>query len=293
MISSMTGYGRAEGETALGHLVVELKSVNHRFLDSRVRSPRQLSCLETPILAELKNSLARGRVEVNLTLSSSNTSANQPVLNVPLAQQFRQAVSDLARDLDLPDEVSVEFILGMPDVLQAEDTVLDPEEVWNEVRPIFNGAIAALGEMRAREGEVLAEDFRKTLVELEDHRVKLEDLKQHVVEEYRERLHTRLKTLLPENGGLDVGRLHQEVALFADRCDISEELARLASHLQQFGEILDVPEPVGRRLDFLLQEMFREVNTIGSKANHLEIKQISLEMKNCVEKLREQTQNVE
>jgi uncharacterized protein (TIGR00255 family) len=178
-------------------------------------------------------------------------------------------------------------------VLSVADVCADPEEAWGAVRPIVDNAIRSLGEMRAREGTTLAEDFRKTLSSLEEQRGKLELLKTTVVEDYRERLQTRLKNLLTENGGLDPTRLHQEVALFADRCDVSEELARLESHFKQFDEIISVPEPVGRRLDFLLQEMFREVNTIGSKANHLEVTQTVLQMKNLVERLREQAQNVE
>jgi len=289
----MTGYGRAEGETSQGHLVFELKSVNHRFLDTRVRLPRQLSFLETPIVAHLKKSLSRGRIDVNVAIASVSATSAHPVLNLPLAQQYRDTAQEAAARLGISDEVSLEFILGMPDVLQCEDTVLDPDRIWEETRPLFDRAIQALGEMRAREGESLAEDFKRTLSELEAHRNRIDGLKSYVVEDYRERLHNRLKTLITDGNGLDVARLHQEVAMFADRCDISEELTRLESHLKQFREILDLPEPVGRRLEFLLQEMFREVNTFGTKANHLGITQVALEMKNCVEKLREQTQNVE
>jgi uncharacterized protein (TIGR00255 family) len=289
----MTGYGRAEAEISLGHLTVEIKSVNHRFLDSRVRLPRQISSLETSILNYLKGPLSRGRIEINMSLAAGGELDLQPTLNIPLAKEYQRLVGQAAEALDVADTVPLEVILRMPDVIQTSDSVIDPEEVWEEARPVLDRAIEALKQMRDREGKALAEDFRKTLQEISEYRDKLESLKAVVVQEYRERLQNRLNALLSDNGGLDEGRLHQEVALFADRSDISEELARLDSHLHQFAEILEVPEPVGRRLDFLLQEMFREINTIGSKANHLEVKQASLEMKNCVERLREQAQNVE
>jgi uncharacterized protein (TIGR00255 family) len=289
----MTGYGRAEGETSYGRLAVEIKSVNHRFLDSRVRLPRQISSLEPHLLNHLKNSIARGRVEVALSLSTAGAPSARPVLNLPLAKLYREAAEEAAEALEMANGIALDFILRMPDVLQVTDSTSDPEQVWGEVRPVVDQAIRSLGEMRSREGKALADDFRKTLSALEGHRARLETLKSTVVEDYRDRLQARLKTLLAENGGIDPVRLSQEVALFADKCDVSEELARLDSHLKQFEEVLTVPEPVGRRLDFLLQEMFREINTIGSKANHLEVTQIVLEMKNLVERLREQAQNVE
>lgn len=289
----MTGYGRSEGETALGHLVVEIKSVNHRFLDTRIRLPRQLSFLEPQLLNHLKGCIARGRVEITLNLSANEAAAAEPTLNIPLARLYLEAAEKAADALEIPNSIGLDFILRMPDVLSVVDICADPEEAWGAVRPIVDMAIRSLGDMRAREGTTLAEDFRRTLLSLEQQRKKLEELKSTVVEDYRDRLQTRLKNLLSENGGLDPTRLHQEVALFADRCDVSEELARLESHFRQFDEIISVPEPVGRRLDFLLQEMFREVNTIGSKANHLEVTQTVLQMKNLVERLREQAQNVE
>ncbi len=289
----MTGYGHAEGETPQGRLVVEIKSVNHRFLDTRIRLPRQLSFLEPQLLNHLKNCIARGRVEITLNLTAGEGALAEPALNIPLAKLYLNAVEKAADALEVSNSVGLEFILRMPEVLSVADVSADPEEAWCAVRPIVDQAIRSLGEMRAREGTALAEDFRKTLASLEEQRLKLEQLKSTVVEDYRDRLQTRLKNLLSENGGLDPTRLHQEVALFADRCDISEELARLDSHFKQFHKIISVPEPVGRQLDFLLQEMFREVNTIGSKANHLEVTQTVLTMKNLVERLREQAQNVE
>lgn len=289
----MTGYGRAEGETPLGHLVVEIKSVNHRFLDPRIRLPRQLSFLEPQFLNYLKNCISRGRVEITLNLTAGEAAVAEPSLNIPLARLYLNAAEKAADALEIPNSVGLEFLLRMPEVLSIADVSTDPEAAWEAVRPIIDQAIRSLGEMRAREGASLAEDFRKTLSSLEQYRQKLEELKSTVVEDYRDRLQTRLKGLLVDNGGLDPIRLHQEVALFADRSDVSEELARLDSHFKQFDEIISVPEPVGRRLDFLLQEMFREVNTIGSKANHLEVTQTVLQMKNLVERLREQAQNVE
>ena len=293
MISSMTGYGRAAGETALGHVSIEIKSVNHRFLDSRVRLPRQLSSLEPYVLAHLKNKVSRGRVEVNVTLVSNTANVTPPTLNLDLARHYVRVAEEAGEQLNLPHQVSLDFILRLPEVLQMVEPEWDVDELWEELRPILDEAIQSLGRMRDREGESLAEDFTKVIHLMRTHCARLEVLKVQVVTDFRERFQARLENLLNDSGSLDPARLHQEVAIFADRCDVCEELARLESHLKQFEEIQRRPEPVGRRLDFLIHEMFRELNTIGSKANHLEVTQIALEMKNCVERLREQVQNVE
>ncbi|MCA9411018.1 MAG: YicC family protein [Candidatus Omnitrophica bacterium] len=293
MISSMTGYGRGAGETALGHLSIEIKSVNHRYLDSRVRLPRQLSSLEPYILAHLKDRLSRGRVEVNVTLISSSSITTPPTLNLELAKHYVRVAEEAGDQLNIPHQVSLDFILRLPEVIQMVEPEWDVDDLWEEMKPVLDEAIGSLESMRTREGESLAADFSKVIQLMREHCERLEVLKDQVIVDFRERFQTRLDNLLSDNGGLDPARLHQEVAVFADRCDICEELARLESHLKQFEEIQKRPEPVGRRLDFLLQEMFRELNTIGSKANHLEVTQIALEMKNCVERLREQVQNVE
>lgn len=293
MISSMTGYGRAESTISLGHLSVEIKSVNHRFLDSRVRLPRNLSSLEPLVLNHLKNALSRGRVEMAINLSSEADTAARPTLNLALAKIYRDVAETASEALEMPNAVSLEFILRMPDVVQVEEQTTDIEEVWEEIRPVVDQAVRNLGMMRAAEGVALAEDFRKILSEIESHLKVVDSLKGRVVEEYRDKLQNRVKALLADNAALDATRVHQEVALFAERCDVSEEIARLASHLKQFADTVSLPEPAGRRLDFLLQEMFREINTIGSKANYLEITKLVLEMKTQVERLREQAQNVE
>jgi len=289
----MTGYGRAAGETSLGHVAIEIKSVNHRFLDSRVRLPRQISSLEPYILAHLKNKISRGRIEVNVTLVTNSSSITPPTLNLELARHYVRVAEEAGDQLNIPHQITLDFVLRLPEVLQMVETEWDVDELWEELRKILDEGIDALGAMRSREGESLSADFTNVIALMRRHCARLEVLKDQVVNDFRERFQSRLDTLLSDNGGLDPARLHQEVAIFADRCDICEELARLESHLKQFEEIQKRPEPVGRRLDFLLQEMFRELNTIGSKANHLEVTQIALEMKNCVERLREQVQNVE
>lgn len=293
MISSMTGYGRAAGETAVGHVSIEIKSVNHRYLDSRVRLPRQLSSLEPHVLAHLKNRISRGRVEVNVTAVSNASAVAPPTLNLELARHYVRVAEEAGEQLNIPHRVTLDFILRLPEVLQISEPEWDVEELWEELRPVLDEALDSLGKMRDREGKALAEDFAKVIGLMRDHCARLEVLKAQVVSDFRDRFQTRLEALLSDNGGLDPARLHQEVAIYADRCDICEELARLESHLNQFEEIVRRPEPVGRRLDFLLQEMFRELNTIGSKASHIEVTQLALEMKNCVERLREQVQNVE
>lgn len=289
----MTGYGRAAGETAVGHVSIEIKSVNHRYLDSRVRLPRQLSSLEPHVLAHLKNRISRGRIEVNVTAVSNASSVTPPTLNLELARHYARVAEEASEQLSIPRQITLDFILRLPEVLQISEPEWDVEELWEELRPVLDDALEALGKMRDREGQALAEDFTKVIGLMRDHCARLEVLKAQVVSDFRDRFQSRLEALLNDNGGLDPARLHQEVAIYADRCDICEELARLESHLNQFEEIIRLPEPVGRRLDFLLQEMFRELNTIGSKASHIEVTQLALEMKNCVERLREQVQNVE
>ncbi len=289
----MTGYGRAAGETTLGHVAIEIKSVNHRFLDSRVRLPRQVSSLEPYILAHLKNNISRGRIEVNITLMANTSNVTPPTLNLELAKHYVRVAEEAGDQLNIPHQITLDFVLRLPEVIQMVEPEWDVDELWEELRPVLDEAIESLGKMRTREGESLTEDFTKVIELMRTHCARLDVLKDQVVADFRERFQSRLETLLTDNGGLDPARLHQEVAVFADRCDVCEELARLDSHLGQFEEIQKRPEPVGRRLDFLLQEMFRELNTIGSKANHLEVTQLALEMKNCVERLREQVQNVE
>ena len=276
----MTGYGRAVGEIALGHVAIEIKSVNHRFLDSRIRLPRQISTLEPYILSHLKKKISRGRIEVNVTLVSNQANVTPPTLNLELAKHYVRVAEEAGNHLNIPRQITLDFILRLPDVLQVVEPEWDVDEIWSEICPVLDEAI-------------LAEDFAKVIELMRDHCSRLETLKEEVVQDFRDRFQARLETLLSDNGNLEPSRLHQEVAIFADRCDICEELSRLESHLNQFEEIQKRPEPIGRRLDFLLQEMFRELNTIGSKANHLEVTQHALEMKNCVERLREQVQNVE
>lgn len=294
MLKSMTGFGRANAITKAGELAVEIKSVNHRFFDPRIRLPRNLSAVEINLINLLKERLSRGRIEMNLNLVPTDADQLPLRVNKPLAARYKELAGQLADELGLADNITIDFLLQQPDVVVTENGTRDSEHLWEEVRGVVSQALDALDQMRRQEGEALEANIRGYIHDLQQQWQILQDCKDDVVSEFKLRFQERLAALL-EGSTLETTRFDQEMALFADRCDISEELSRLESHLAQLGQELEGPsqEPSGRKIDFLLQEIFREINTIGSKANNLLVTQTVLKMKATVEKIREQIQNVE
>lgn len=288
---SMTGYGRAERLVEGRRYVFELKSVNHRFLELSIKVPREFSAWEELLRQELQARVARGRVDLYLTVTESEETSPVVKVDKNLVVAYDSALRELARQLHLPEETFLGRILDLPDVVKVISLEADLEKVWPAVREAFQEALDLLLSMRAREGEYLAGDLRDRNQRLKDLVEKIAQRAPAVVVDYRRRLEERLQELQPV--GVDPVRLAQEVAIMADRCDISEELVRLRSHLDQLAETLVRPEPIGRKLDFLVQEMNREINTIGSKAMDLTIGSLVIEAKGELEKMREQIQNLE
>uniref|UniRef100_A0A7C3UZ49 YicC family protein n=1 Tax=Desulfobacca acetoxidans TaxID=60893 RepID=A0A7C3UZ49_9BACT len=294
MIKSMTGYGRGEVEMGGLKWVVELKSVNHRFLEISPNLPRHLWALEDRIRRQIKNRLARGRVDMQLSWEGQAEKSPKLTLDPAMTAEVRGLLTDLAGILPEPEPVRLDHLLQFADLIVArERQAQDVEEIWEAVSQALAQALDFLEDMRGNEGAALAEEIQGHLarVGLELQRIRSQaDL---VPGLWQERLRVRLEELLAESTPVDEGRLAQEVALLAERRDIREELTRLESHLAQFREALARPGPVGRNLEFLLQEMFRETNTIGVKAGDLDIAQAVVTIKGLLERLREQVQNLE
>jgi uncharacterized protein (TIGR00255 family) len=292
MLKSMTGFGRSEGSTTLGKVFVEIRSVNHRYSDINLKLPKRLTPFEMRMKEMIKSEVSRGRIDVLLKLDSSGEGAVQLDVDFDVAEQYYRALQAMKEKFNLSGEITLEVLAGAKDVISAREEVEDVEPYWQEIAPIVKQSFKAMDAMKRSEGEALTKDIRQRL---EHIRQEIGAVKQRFpssLEAYRDRLHEKLQSLL---GGLDVdpARFQQEIALLAERMDITEEIVRAESHLAQFIVYLDGQEPVGRKLDFLLQEIHREVNTISSKANDAESSQRVVEMKSELEKIREQVQNIE
>lgn len=296
---SMTGFGRGEGETPAGRIRVEVHAVNHRYSDINLRLPRSLSLLEERIRGLVAEYVTRGRVEMQIVLDPTAEHAVAVQVNTSLARQYADSLRSLAQELGLPPAVDLPLLVQLPDVLAAAEPSFDPDMVGPSVEQVVRQALQQMQEMRAREGDKLAVDLRQRAAQVRTWVDQVEAQAPRVVEHYRDRLQQRVRELLGESGSLvDPQRLAAEVAIFADRSNITEEVVRLKSHLDQFSQALSQPAAegkgaVGRKLDFLLQEMNREINTVGAKANDLAISQHVVWIKAELEKMREQVQNLE
>ena len=291
MILSMTGYGSGSAQKDDITVSVEIRTVNHRFLDLHIRLSREYLFLEGDIQQVVRSALDRGRVEVNTTIQ--NTSASAFLVNSNLVNGYMEAAGKLKQEFNLQDSLDLKAILSLPGVLQNRDTVTDnagtiSELVATAVKSALEGAL----QMRRKEGEALRTDMLKNLSSVEESSREIQRLSVNAASEYMQKLRDRLSLLLTQ-GGIDPQRLAQEAALLADKCDISEEVARLKSHVEQYYALMDGKEKAGKKLDFLLQELQREANTILSKSGNLEVSRNAISIKADIEKLREQVQNVE
>ena len=292
MVRSMTGFGRGEASGANLGITVEAKAVNHRYLDIAIRMPRELNLLEEELRALCRQQLTRGRIDVFVKIMTKEADVRAVSVNTALAKAYLEHARSLCAETGLSIELTVAELLRLPEVIQLAESEFDVDEARELLVAAGGQAVVGLVQMRVLEGERLAADILAYLVSIEQQLSVIEAHGPMVVEEYRVRLENRLQEMLPE-GLLDPSRLAQEVAIFADRACIAEEIVRLRSHLLQARSLLGTREPVGRKLDFLVQEMNREINTIGSKANDAEIAQRVVEMKSDLEKVREQVQNIE
>jgi len=291
-ILSMTGYGRGEGTTTAGDLVVEIRSVNHRSLDLSLRGPRELGIVEPRVRALIRERLSRGRVEVYINVRHRSPERIRLNVDVELARKYRDAALTLAEELDLSGDVTVDFLIRLPDVLYEYEEELKADLFWKDFAPLVKRALDQVVAMRRKEGESLARDIRRRLKTLETNVRAATRRRKTAARAYHEALEVRLRDLLSEVS-LDPVRFEQEVAILVEKSDISEELVRVDSHVRQFRAELGGGRSVGRQLDFLCQELLREVNTMGSKSTDIEITRSVLTMKAEIEKIREQAQNIE
>ena len=291
MIKSMTGYGKSNISKNLREYQVEIKSVNHRYLDVSIKMPRSLSYLEEEIKKTVSTNLARGKVDVFITFNNYSLEGRDIKINTEIARMYIKELRNLAESEGITADIPVTEISKLPDVLTIQNNQ-DDETIKNELLEVTNKAIENLVGMRKVEGEKIAQDLQNRVNDIEEKVKKISLLSTGLIEEYVVKLNTRIKELLQDQE-IDEARLAQEVVIYADKCSIEEEVTRLNSHIYQFRELLNSNEAVGKKLDFMIQEMNRETNTIGSKANNLEITNEVINMKTQLENIREQVQNIE
>lgn len=292
MLKSMTGFGRGEGDTTLGKVVVESRSVNHRYSDINIKLPKRLNLFENRLKEIIRSQVSRGRVDVSLRLDNAGEDKVQLTVDLDLAEQYYQVLHNLKERLRLKDEITLNLLAGAKDVIVAKEELGDVEPYWQEILPVLKQSLKNMDDMKRLEGESLTEDLKQRLKNIAEQ---LQMIKQQFplrLGAFLTRLQDRLRSLL-EGFDTDPSRFQQEVAFLAERTDITEEIVRAESHLAQFRGLLEGNDPVGRKMDFLLQEIHREVNTVSAKANDAEISQRVVEIKSELEKIREQVQNVE
>ncbi|SNX55604.1 YicC/YloC family endoribonuclease [Thermoanaerobacterium sp. RBIITD] len=291
MIKSMTGFGRGEVRKGGFYICIEIKTLNHRFLDIALKLPRQLNGLEERIRATIAKYIKRGRVEINVVFEPYEKGINILDLDNDLLEQYFKILESIKVNYASSESIKISDLLSLPDIIKVKNTDLDVDEVWVTFEKALSEGIKNLIDMRVKEGIKLKNDIINRLDILNNFIDKIEERSPIVVQEYKSKLETRIKELT--NGNIDQSRFLTEVAIMADRTSITEEITRLRSHINQFKSSLDSDMPIGKKLDFITQEMNREVNTIGSKSMDIEITNGVIELKDQIEKIREQVQNIE
>jgi len=292
MIKSMTGYGSAKGDCGGLEISVEVRSVNARYLDCTIKMPRVFSAIEETLKAVIQKHISRGKIDAYVSIDSSAAYDMEIKLNRPLAEAYVSVLRTMAVDYGLSGDVEVIDVARFPDVLRAEKREYDPDRLGGDISKILESALSGFNDMRIREGQKLYEDISARLDEIERLTTATEEISPRTVMEYRKKLGIRMSEVL-QTAGIDEARILTEAAIFADRVAINEETIRLRSHISQLREMLRSGEPVGRKIDFLLQEFNREANTIGSKGNDAEMSRVVVDLKAEIEKVREQAQNIE
>lgn len=295
MIRSMTGFGRGEYKDEERCVTAEIRSVNHRYCDVSVKLPYAYQFAEDPIRKAVKKHIQRGKLDCRITIDLLKDSDVTIALNRPVLEQYMESVSVMKEEYGLKGDLSVDLAASLPGVFKEETSVADEEAIVSACRAAAEQAAENLGRMRLIEGEKLAKDLMMRADLVKSYVESIEERAEHVPEEYRDKLRDRINDLLADTSAeIPEDRLAVEVAVFADKANITEELIRLKSHMDQMKSIIKSDEEAdGKKLDFLVQEMNREVNTIGSKANDLEITRLVLKSKAEIEKIREQVQNIE
>ncbi len=291
-MKSMTGYGRAKEVRDGKTITVELRAVNHRYLDCTVKAPRQYGFLDDAVKKAAAARIARGKVEIFVGVEVEEGGDVAVTVNHQLAKRYLDALHDLSETYGLRDDVTVMSLAKLPDVLGSERIEQDAEAMTREVLAVFQQACDGFDQMREREGEKLAEDVRNRCAAIERMVGEVETRSPERVKEYCEKLLARMQEVLADTS-IDETRILTEAAIYADKTAVDEETVRLRSHLHQMDGMLKETQPIGRKLDFLVQEMNREANTIGSKANDVTLARIVVDIKSEIEKIREQIQNIE
>jgi len=295
MIKSMTGFGRGELDTEMGRFTVEVRSVNNRACIVTISLPETLSSLESQISGYIRSRASRGQINVSVALSKSDApSGKRVILDRELAREYCQQLAEVKEYLSLTDPISLHTIAALPGVISIEEAKENIDEIWPIVRRVLAIAVDQLIETRKTEGAAMLEDLSCRLETMSQLTEQINTRAPQVVEEHRQRLRARIGDLLRDQITIDESRIAMEVAIMAERCDITEEIIRLRSHIRQIRHSLeDSEEPVGRHLDFILQEINREVNTIASKASDAQISADCIRFKSEMGKMREQVQNIE
>ncbi len=292
MPKSMTGYGRSKMLFGAREITVEIRSVNHKFFEFSSRVPRQYGYIEDKLKALFSASISRGKVEAYVSISTNDGSDVSVEVNTPLAENYISALRKANSTLNLTDDITLTRLFGIPDIFTVTKAETDENELWEEVRATASAALEGFVDMRRREGERLKADILTKLDYIEETVAKIELRSPEVTKEYRERLYQKLCDILQDKN-IDEARILTEAAIFADKTAVDEETVRLKSHVASFRELLELDEPIGKKLDFLVQEMNREVNTTGSKCSDLTITKMVVDLKSTIEKVREQIQNIE
>ncbi len=291
-LKSMTGFGEGSASAGGIRVTVEISSVNRKQLDVNISLPRNLITLDAQVQGLVRKEFSRGRVSGIVRVEAADGSVGAVKVDAKLAAQYVEALRKVAQKLKLPDDLGVEALSRLPGLVSIEQETLDADHVTSVLGEAMGKALRGLARMRLAEGKALEKDLRNRLSLLEGQMKGIKKLSSNVAKNYREKLFQRMEEVGLDELAADE-RMLKEVALFADRCDISEELTRLKSHLAQARKLLRSVEPVGRTLDFLCQEFFREINTVGSKASDVEITRLVVDFKTELERIREQVQNVE
>lgn len=292
MIRSMTGYGRAQDTLNGKDITVEVRAVNHRYFEFSSRLPRAYGYLDDKLKGLLQSAISRGKVDLGVTIQTLDGPSTDVVINKALAEDYLSALREMGAELGLEDDITLSVMSRFGDIFSVRKTAEDEDQVWADVKAVAQQAIDKFVEMRSIEGARLKEDILTRLITIEECVAKVEERSPQTVAEYRQRLTAKLQEVL-ESTAIDEQRILTEAAIISEKLAVDEETVRLRSHIAQLRTILESPEPVGRKLDFLVQELNREANTIGSKAQDVQIARVVVDIKSEIEKIREQIQNIE
>lgn len=292
MLKSMTGYGKGETCSENFSVTVEIRTVNHRFSDISIKAPRYLMSLENDIRKKISTVVNRGKIDVFFQIEQDGEAGSAPKINHPVAASYMRLFREMSERYELSSDIPLELLASQKDVIEIRELSIENSELPELTLAALAKALEALQKMRLCEGEAMLKDIEPRLKSLDTLLTDIGRRAPFVVDEWQAKLKERLSRL-PDDVTVDPQRIAQEIAVFADRCDISEEQARFASHLEQCEALLQLEEPVGRKIDFIIQELNREANTMGSKSNDAELTRVVVDIKAELEKIREQIQNIE